>query len=99
MKFHGKIALPVIMLLLAGCQSGQKGTDKGVASVDPAADRCGASQYQNYLGKPLESVSSLRFSTPVRAIPYNSAVTMDFNLQRLNFLGDSDGKIARVYCG
>jgi hypothetical protein len=31
-----------------------------------------------------------RFAVPVRAIPWNGAATMDFNLRRLNFLGDQN---------
>ncbi|HBV39448.1 MAG TPA: peptidase inhibitor I78 family protein [Erwinia sp.] len=86
------------VLLLAGCQSGaQKGAASG--PNDPEMDRCGASDYQQYVGKPLSAIDGLRFEHPVRAIPWNAAVTMDFNLNRLNFMGDSQNKITQVYCG
>lgn len=85
-------------ILLAGCQSG---AHKGAASgpTDPELDRCGASDYQQYVGKPLSAIDGLRFEHPARVVPWNSAVTMDFNLNRLNFMGDSQNTITRVYCG
>ncbi|MDU4093440.1 MAG: I78 family peptidase inhibitor [Pantoea sp.] len=98
MKFYGKSALLIALFTLAACQHGQKSSDNAVVS-DPDADRCGASAYQNYIGQPLSALSKLHFEHPVRAIPYHSAVTMDFNLNRLNFLGDKDNLITDVYCG
>ena len=98
MKFYGKGALLIALFTLAACQHGQNKGDSAVVT-DPDADRCGASAYQNYVGQPLSALSKLQFEHPVRAIPWNSAVTMDFNLNRLNFLGDKDNVITRVYCG
>lgn len=98
MTIYGKIAVVTALMALSGCQSaGNKSTAS--AAVDPEMDRCGASQYQQYVGKPLSSITDVRFEGPVRAIPYNSAVTMDFNLTRLNFMGDQQQKITSVYCG
>ena len=94
--FNGKVMLVTTILVLAGCQSATK---NGSAQVDPEMDRCGASEYQHYLGKPLSSLNGVRFEKPVRAVPYHSAVTMDFNLNRLNFMGDDKNNITRVYCG
>ncbi|MBZ6388099.1 MULTISPECIES: I78 family peptidase inhibitor [Pantoea] len=98
MKYYGKALLALGMLALTACQSGSK-PDQTASGADAESDTCGASQYQNYRGKPLSAVNSLRFDTPVRAIPWNSAVTMDFNLHRLNFLADKSGTISQVYCG
>ena len=96
MKYYGNIAaVAALVALLSGCQS--LGQNK--APVDPEMDRCGASQYQQYIGQPFSALDSVRFEKPVRAIPYNSAVSMDFNLNRLNFLGDPQGNISKVYCG
>ena len=98
MKLYGKIAVIAALVALSGCQmAANKGNHS--AAVDPETDRCGASQYQQYVGKPMSSVNSVRFDHPVRVIPYNSAVTMDFNLNRLNFMGDAQGNITRAYCG
>nr|WP_248004780.1 I78 family peptidase inhibitor [Serratia surfactantfaciens] len=84
------------LLALSACSSSP---EQGAAQMADADDTCGASQYQNYVGKPMTSLEGVRIESKVRAIPYNSAVTMDFNLRRLNFLGDSNDKIIRVYCG
>ncbi|MEZ3499675.1 I78 family peptidase inhibitor [Pantoea sp. KPR_PJ] len=98
MKNYGKALLALGVLVLAACQSSGK-TETAAAGADAENDICGASQYQSYVGKPLSAVSSLRFDTPVRAIPWNSAVTMDFNLRRINFLADKSDTISKVYCG
>lgn len=97
MKLYGKLTVVAALFALSACQHATKPDTEQVQ--DSENDRCGASQYQSYTGKPLEALQDVRVSGPVRAIPYNSAVTMDFNLNRLNFLGDRDGKIIRVYCG
>lgn len=99
MTFYGKVmGMAVVLMALSGCQSAGK-SSAASAAVDPELDRCGASQYQQYVGKPLSSVTDVRFQGPVRAIPYNSAVTMDFNLNRLNFMADQQQTITSVYCG
>lgn len=98
MKHYGKVAVVAALMALAGCQSvGHKNADN--TSIDPEMDRCGASELQHYVGKPLTVLQSVRFDKPMRAIPYDSAVTMDFNLNRINFMGDQQGNITRVYCG
>ncbi|WP_034912677.1 I78 family peptidase inhibitor [Erwinia sp. 9145] len=98
MIFSRRMMVAAALVMLAGCQSDAK-PDAAAAQADPEMDRCGASQYQQYVGKPLSSISSLKFGHAVRAIPHNSAVTMDFNLNRLNFLGDEKNNITKVYCG
>lgn len=99
MKYYGKALVVMGLFALTACQSASKTEITPTASVDPESDRCGASQYQNYVGKPLSSLSDQRFEQQVRAIPWNSAVTMDFNLNRLNFFADQSGIISKVYCG
>ncbi|CAE1145634.1 I78 family peptidase inhibitor [Serratia rhizosphaerae] len=98
MKFYRKTLMLAALMTLAACSSTSE-NGASASSVD-ADDTCGASQYQNYVGKPLSSLDGVQIDArQVRTIPYNSAVTMDFNLTRLNFLGDRDDKITRVYCG
>ncbi|WP_025119720.1 MULTISPECIES: I78 family peptidase inhibitor [unclassified Serratia (in: enterobacteria)] len=95
MKFYGKTMMLAALLALTACSSSTE-----QANSQPAEDdTCGAAQYQNYVGKPLSALDGVTIPQQVRTIPYNSAVTMDFNLKRLNFLGDSEDKIVRVYCG
>lgn len=98
MKHYGKAILALGVMTLTACQSADK-PEAAAVSGEAQNDACGASQYQHYVGKPLSAVSNLRFDTPVRAIPWNSAVTMDFNLRRLNFLAEKSGNISKVYCG
>ncbi|MCE0488989.1 hypothetical protein LU196_02810 [Pantoea sp. Mb-10] len=97
MNYPGKALLAAAVLTLAACQSASKPDDHAAAAADN--DQCRASAYQGYIGKPLTSLENQRFDGAVRAIPWNGAATMDFNLHRLNFMGDKDGKITQVYCG
>ncbi|WP_075180417.1 I78 family peptidase inhibitor [Pantoea sp. 1.19] len=96
MTMLSKGAITAAVLLLTACQTG---THQGSEAVDPALDRCQASRYQQFVGQPLSAVAAERFAQPVRAIPWNAAVTMDFNLNRLNFMADKSNTITRVYCG
>ncbi|MFI8416442.1 I78 family peptidase inhibitor [Serratia sp. NPDC078593] len=99
MKFYQKTLMLAALMALAACNSTTKNNAASPA-VDAASDSCGAAQYQNYVGKPLSSLQGVRIDArQVRAIPYNAAVTMDFNMSRLNFLADRDDKIIQVYCG
>ncbi|CAI1501888.1 Peptidase inhibitor I78 family [Serratia quinivorans] len=98
MKFYGKTLMLTALLALSACSSSPE-QDTANTAADAENDTCGAAQYQNYVGKPMSALEGVQIESQVRAIPYNSAVTMDFNLRRLNFLGDSDDKIIRVYCG
>jgi len=95
---YGKALVAAGFLLLTGCQSATQ-SDKAAVPLDAQADSCGASQYQHFVGKPLSAIDNQRFTQKVRAIPWNSAVTMDFNFTRLNFMADKSGNISRVYCG
>jgi hypothetical protein len=98
MKLLGKTLMLAGLFALAACNSTPEKTAAAGQAVD-ADDTCGAAQYQSYVGKPLSALQGVQVPGQVRTIPYNSAVTMDFNMQRLNFLGDKDDKITRVYCG
>jgi len=97
-KFYGKALLVAGLFALTACQSASH-SDTASVKPDPENDRCGASQFQHYVGKPLTALQGQHFDQLVRPIPYNSAVTMDFNLNRLNFLADKNGNISSVYCG
>jgi len=98
-KYYGKALLVLGFFALTACQSATKPDTAAGTTQDAENDMCGASQYQNTIGQPLSVLHDKRFDVPVRAIPWNSAVTMDFNLRRLNFMADQSGKISKVYCG
>mgnify|MGYP004712867381 FL=1 len=97
MTFHGKLVLLSGIVLLASCQSARQHPQD--QAYVPDDDMCGASQFQSFIGKPLTSIENMRFGTESRAIAYNSVVSMDFNLRRLNFMADAQGNITRIYCG
>ncbi|MBT0729737.1 I78 family peptidase inhibitor [Rosenbergiella nectarea] len=88
-------SLALCMLLTACSHSDQAAHPRYL----PDDDMCGASQFQNYVGKPLTAVDDLQLEQPVRAIPAYASVSMDFILRRINFLANDKGMITRVYCG
>jgi len=96
---YGKALLVTALFALTACQSASQSDTSAATAPDPETDQCGASQYQNYVGQPLATLDNKRFAVPVRAIPWNAAVTMDFNLRRVNFMADQSGNISKVYCG
>ncbi|QKJ86103.1 hypothetical protein PMPD1_1138 [Paramixta manurensis] len=97
MKLYRKILIVASLMMLAACSSAPKQNTAKVSGQ--GEDMCGAAAQQSYVGKPLSSLDGVRFATPMRAIPYHSAVTMDFNPHRLNFIGDKAGIITHVRCG
>ena len=62
-------------------------------------DPCGAPGFQGLVGQSGEIARLLELEQPVRVIPPNSAVTMDYRPDRINFELDEDGSIAVVRCG
>lgn len=62
-------------------------------------DLCGASGFQGLVGQSGEIARLLELEQPVRVIPPNSAVTMEYRPDRINFELDEDGSIAVVRCG
>lgn len=81
-------------LALAGCEP------MGVPVVDqPNPNQCGAYDLQYLVGSPDTVLETMRFNKPVRIIAPGSAVTMDYNPDRINFELDRYRMIARVTCG
>ena len=78
------VALP----LLAGC-----------VVTEPAPDTCGAAAYQYLVGKPGVLLDGMRFSQDVRVIQPDTAVTMDYRGDRLNFWLNAVDQVERVTCG
>ncbi|NBE09269.1 I78 family peptidase inhibitor [Paragemmobacter ruber] len=62
-------------------------------------NQCGALDLQYLVGAPAAQLDTIRFNKPVRVIYPDTAVTMDYNPDRLNFQIDRTGLIARVTCG
>ncbi|WP_210530000.1 I78 family peptidase inhibitor [Rubellimicrobium arenae] len=66
---------------------------------NPATDTCGGSALTGYIGQDAGSIDAARFQNPIRVIPAGSAVTQDFNPQRINFELDTLNEVVRVRCG
>ena len=81
------VMLPAAVLL-AACESSR-------GSVE---DACGASGYQSIVGSLLAAVT-LPADLGARIIQPGTAVTTDYDAQRINIQLDADGRITRVFCG
>ena len=60
---------------------------------------CSSDAVQSLIGSNIASVDTRPLAKTVRIIPPNSAVTMDYNPQRLNIETDARGVIVRMTCG
>ncbi|HEJ1170175.1 TPA: hypothetical protein SLU36_005169 [Pseudomonas aeruginosa] len=105
----------VLAALLAGCSSNGDGPSTEGASVatgsasapaaTPAADgRCDANAVQAYVGKQasaaiVEEARRAAGAEVARALRPHDAVTMDYNLRRLNIDVDDTLVIKRLSCG
>ena len=85
-----RILCATVALSLAAAPVWANGTDE---------DLCGASGFQGLVGQSAEIARMLELDQPVRVIPPNSAVTMDYRPDRINFELDEDDRIAVVRCG
>ena len=85
-----RILCATVALSLAAAPVWANGTDE---------DLCGASGFQGLVGQSAEIAWMLELDQPVRVIPPNSAVTMDYRPDRINFELDEDDRIAVVRCG
>lgn len=91
----GKMMVAVaVAALLAGCEP------MGVPVADaPSPNQCGAYDLQYLVGSPDTVLETMRFNKPLRVIPAGSAVTMDYNADRINIELDRYRMISRVFCG
>lgn len=67
--------------------------------VPGGVNQCGALDLQYLVGAPASDLDRMRFNKPVRVIYPDTAVTMDYSADRLNFEVDRTGRITRVNCG
>ncbi|RKF16318.1 hypothetical protein D6850_01810 [Roseovarius spongiae] len=67
--------------------------------TNPGPDACGASAYADTVGTPRADHDFTDGDRPLRIIPPDSAVTMDYRADRLNVDIDEDGIVTRVWCG
>ncbi|WP_368185247.1 I78 family peptidase inhibitor [Aestuariibius sp. HNIBRBA575] len=64
-----------------------------------AQDTCDAQSYVDYVGRDATDLERVLILKPVRIIRPETAVTMDFSAERLNFHIDSANRIIRITCG
>lgn len=68
--------------------------------VDPEpTNACGAADLQFLVGDQARVLQTMRFSTDVRVIEHDVAVTMDYQPTRLNIWLNQYDVIERVTCG
>ncbi|WP_375254028.1 I78 family peptidase inhibitor [Yoonia sp.] len=81
------------LILLAGCVA------VTTPAPMPAEDTCNAASYATLLGAPATALERVLLLGKVRVIRPDQAVTLDFLPDRINFMVDEDGRIARITCG
>ena len=81
--------------LLSACQQNGPGD---LVPLRPAPDTCGASGLERLIGTEIGK-TDLSDHSALRIIPPGSAVTMDYNADRLNVEIDAAGIITRLSCG
>jgi Peptidase inhibitor I78 family len=62
-------------------------------------DACRASGSQNLVGQSGDILAAMTFPIGTRVIYPDTAVTMDFNAERLNIIVGRNGRIEAVNCG
>lgn len=83
------------LALLAACAAPQMDD----APVMPAEDTCGAAPHAALIGQNANALERVFLMGQVRVIHPDTAVTMDYRSERLNFIINGDGQIARITCG
>jgi Peptidase inhibitor I78 family len=89
---------PVLVLTLAACAPRQDPRYLGPPEQAPGVDACGAAELADMVGQPKTILQTMRFAVPVRVIEPGTAVTADFQANRLNFEIAEDGTIAKIAC-
>jgi hypothetical protein len=86
------------VLALTACQPTQDPRFLGPPEQAPGVDACGAAELADMVGEPKTILQTMRFAVPVRVIEPGTAVTADFQPNRLNFEIAGDGTITKIAC-
>ena len=89
------LALPVALTLAACAPS----PAEGPAMNRPDRDACGASRYSDLVGTDYRQHDFSAPGRPVRILGPDTAMTMDYRIERLNVDIDKSGRITRIWCG
>ena len=65
----------------------------------PDRDACGASAYSDRVGTDYRQYDFSAPDRPVRILGPDTAMTMDYRIERLNVDIDKSGRITRIWCG
>lgn len=85
----------ICLLMLAACDPAP-----GPALPQaPAQDTCGAGAHAGLKGRDATALEKVYILGQVRMIRPGQPYTEDLRPQRLNFVVDEAGRIARIYCG
>lgn len=93
--------IPLAAVMLAACQH-ENPQPLSMPKVQTSARdkrNCQAQELQYLVGKSESMLQVMGLTGNTRVIPHNSAVTLDYNADRLNFLIGETGTIARIFCG
>lgn len=101
MRAFGSLAAGMVLVLAAAACVPVSPPYAGDPDPFPgnAVNACGALDLQYLVGAPARDLDAIQFNKPVRVIYPDTAVTMDYNADRLNFEVNRSGRIARVTCG
>lgn len=80
-----------VFLLLAACQSS--------IPFEPVTDRCGSLGYLSMVGTKEDAIKASSFPEGTRIIRPGTAVTQDYQAERLNVHLNEKGRIERIDCG
>ncbi|WP_324753768.1 I78 family peptidase inhibitor [Roseovarius sp. Pro17] len=85
-----------VALTLAACQPTEANDP---VLNQPSRDACGASAYSNRIGTSHTQYDFSAPNRPVRILGPDTAMTMDYRIDRLNVDTDNSGRITRIWCG
>lgn len=68
-------------------------------SETPLEDACGAASLSEFVGQERSALAARTFPDSTRFIAPDTAITMDYRAERLNFDLDGADVIIRIWCG
>ncbi len=91
------VAAAAAITTLSACQTSTP-TQVANGQAPQQEDTCGLAAAQQFIGQKASVLEGVDFAGPVRILHPDTAMTMDFRANRLNFSVDAKGIITRAYC-